>query len=118
MILNSRGMDPKLKKVTSITHAKKHTMDVNGHVTSDRSLHQEQRTNVADHSRALIDDSSYAERFKKKNMKQDSREHLHHKDIRNEVELPPVSGLTLPSVKGAEGRLLWLFCNENKIAGP
>ena len=106
-----RGIDPKLKKVATITHPKKHNSDLNGQSLSDKSFHQEQRTSITEiekHSRGLGDETLYTERYKKKNMKQDSKEHL-HKDPKSEVEFPPVAGLIFPSVKGAEGTSL---CNS------
>ena len=97
-------MDPKLKKITNVPHPKKQSSDINGQLISDKTLHQEQRSNISDvdkYSRSLADET-FSERFKKKSMKQDSKEYL-HKDPRSDVEFPPVAGLTFPSVKGAEG---------------
>ena len=76
-------------------------------------MHQEQRTSINElekYNRSLADETSYVERYKKKNMKQESKEYL-HKDPRSDVEFPPVAGLTFPSVKGAEGTTLFPFQN-------
>jgi len=100
-----RSVDPKLKKITNVPHPKKQSSDINGQLISDKTLHQEQRSNISDvdkYSRSLADET-FSERFKKKSMKQDSKEYL-HKDPRSDVEFPPVAGLTFPSVKGAEGK--------------
>ena len=97
-------MDPKLKKITNVPHPKKQNSDINGQIISEKALHQEQRSNINEvdkHSRSLADET-FSERYKKKSMKQDSKEYL-HKDARSDVEFPPVAGLTFPSVKGAEG---------------
>ena len=124
-------MDPKLKKVSSIGHTKKQASDFNGHLTSERMTHQDQRTNAIDHdkySRNTGDDSTFSDKYKKKNMRQESKDYL-IRDSRNDVELPPVSGVTFPSVKGAEGeddlficyvddlylRLRIFACNTSRI---
>ena len=77
----------------------------------DKTLYQEQRTSINEiekYNRSLGDETSYVERYKKKNMKQDSKDYL-HKDTRSDVEFPPVAGLTFPSVKGAEGTTLFPY---------
>ncbi|XP_065058145.1 cyclin-dependent kinase-like 2 [Rhopilema esculentum] len=101
-----RGLDPKLKKVSSIGHTKKQASDFNGHLTSERMTHQDQRTNAIDHdkySRNTGDESTFSDKYKKKNMRQETKDYL-IRDSRTDVELPPVSGVTFPSVKGAEGK--------------
>ena len=73
---------------------------------SDKVIHQEQRTNINEndkHNRGLGDDSIHPEKSKKKTTRQESKD-FSFKDGKNDLEFPPVAGLTFPSVKGAEGK--------------
>ena len=85
-------------------------MDLNGSYSSiDRSGHYDQRTGSIQErhdKKSISEESNYVEKSSKKKGTKHNSDHL-LKETRREgsdVGLPPVTGLTLPSVKGAEGK--------------
>eukprot|EP00794_Sanderia_malayensis_P006828 gene6828-7595_t len=113
-----RNFDAKLKKITNVTtHQKKLTnpIDISGqstHTTSEKPSHGEPRTSTittADNEKyhkSTNEDLSHFDKHKRKTVKPENREFI-FKDTRKEpsdLEFPPVTGVTFPSVKGAEGK--------------
>ena len=96
-----------------MTHLKKmvNTMDIhsqNTHAMPDKANHSDQRITMTEtdkYNRSIAEETVHVEKHKRKTAKQDSKDHTHKETRRgtSDIEFPPVTGVTFPSVKGAEG---------------